>query len=919
MTERPQTNVERTGSRGFRVALFILLTLAIALRIFGAWCFAYSASSDHGIACLMAKHIAEGRIWPVFYYGQPYMGSLEPFVSSLFCRVFGFSGFAVNLGTALAGILLLPFIYLWGRDAGGRSGGLASLTLCLIGSLVFYQYQCWSYGGYAMLVLISTALLWLTARTIEKKRRQMSTHLHYVVLGLLAGVGWWTSQLITQTLIAAALLYIVVLRRKAFHRKVLSALPAFVAGSLPFWIWNWNHDWATLRYFAGSTGRSEFGAGLRRFFTDSFFAAIGIGDTPPPFRSPANVLSVIVPALILIALAVLIGEIRRNGLRGTSIHLLAAFLLLATSATFFAASTSRFAAIPAGRYMLPLFPAIAVLIGRATGHLDRRLPFKLGWLPLLLMVGFQAVLLTVYLAWGTSGPPRMKTVRDFGALLRRLDINTVYAPFTSRGPNHSLNYLLNEEFVFSDPCDERYPPYAEQVELAARTAVLCNYDHFDDFLESTGGSAATEGVEAHYVSYNAKAPDGGLEEISPQRWTAATDPRISDGNVGTFWHPSGTDGEKDWLEVGFREEFEITAIRIISRTGRYPGTWQVQAADASGAWRDVTPEMSVRRYFWSGPKFYRGGRTYRVECRFPPEQASAIRIRVAPAATEIAELQIFSPGTAADYSVDELMTLIEKRGLKNVYSDRWLANLLYQRDLPGVRVFGEPSILSRTSSLLPSRIEFTPDTGFVVNREDAPMTRRVLSAAGVDAEETSIAQRIVFDEFSGDLSGAPELFWTGRTCVTRHREPVDATPQTAVKAVFEKGIQFLGLSISRPDPVAESDLAISYYWRCPATVTIDDLVTFVHFKGPGNSLFQDDHALLEHVDTSYQRKDEVLVEKRTMRIPADAIPGEYEIALGIYDSRPPHKRLSVETDLNVRRQAVVMPVLFTVSRSRPAR
>ena len=835
--------MSRPGQRHFMAAVAALFVLGVGLRILGAWCFSYSASSDHGLVCLMAKHIAEGRELPVFYYGQPYMGSLEPIISSLFCRLMGFSGFAVNLGTALAGVLLLPFVYRWGRDAGGRAAGAAALAFCLVGSLVFFQYQCWSYGGYAMLVLISTALLWGTACVIEKEQAGQAKIWHYLAIGALAGLGWWTSQLITQTFIAVGLLYLIVLRRRAFNQRLLAAVPAFVVGSLPFWIWNVGNDWKTFRFFAGSTGQIDFGEGLHQFITDRIFGLIGIGDTPPPFRSIANALYVVVPVMMVIALVILTSDIRKKGLKGSSVHLLAGFLFLVSTAVMFAGSTSRFAAVPAARYMLPLFPALAVIIGRATAGLSARLPFKLGWLPLLFMIGLHATVLPVYLAWGTSGVHSMKTVNQFGALMKELNIDAAYAHHTSRGPNHSLNYLLNEAFVFTDPIIERYPPYAEQVELSGNPSVLCNYDHVDAFLDSTMGTGTVSGVEAYYVHHDFRPPTGGLKEIPPDMWKSITDAgfrdvlgTVSDGNAATFWHSLQPDKDNDWLEIQFAREMAVAAVRVLSRPARYPQTWRIQSMNATGTWVDATAEMSVRDYFWSGPRIYQRGRGYRLEARFPPLRTRAIRVALSPAHTEIAELQLFAAAEQPSewgLSFDGLSALLAERGLTEIYSDRWVANMLYRTGDSNMRVSGEPAFLSRGASLLPQRVDVSPQACLVVGHESAPMTRRVLAAAAVQSREAPIGPWVLFDQLLEEGIENVELFWCGFTCVTRDKTAVDRDPDIPAEVLFPKGIAFVGLSVLPSVAAPGSDVELLYFWRCPEAVATVELITFVHFKGSG--------------------------------------------------------------------------------------
>jgi 4-amino-4-deoxy-L-arabinose transferase-like glycosyltransferase len=163
------------------------LVLGLAARVFFAACYRFSLNSDYGIVVLMVKHIAAGRDLPVFYYGQPYMGSLEPIFSALLCKLFGFSSFNVCLGTACMGILLLPVIYAWGRDAGGRVAGLAALAFSIIGPVAYLRFLAMSWGGYALLLLLSTLILWLGGRlAVREFRDDAVSTWWYALLGLLA-------------------------------------------------------------------------------------------------------------------------------------------------------------------------------------------------------------------------------------------------------------------------------------------------------------------------------------------------------------------------------------------------------------------------------------------------------------------------------------------------------------------------------------------------------------------------------------------------------------------------------------------------------------------------------------------------------------------------------------------------------------
>ncbi len=222
--------------------LILILTVGAVIRFFGAWCLQHHFNPDAGIAALMARHIAAGSEWPVFFYGQPYMGSFEPTVSALFCLLLGPTGLAVSLGTALLAFLLLPVLYCWARDACDKTAGLFAMAFCLIGPQGFFHYNHSPRGGYAATLLFSALCLWLSARIVQHFRQVQTIRTsEFIVLGLAAGLGWWTNQLILSAMLAAAVLLAWNLRFRLCSLKTVYAFLAFLAGSAPFWIYNCRH------------------------------------------------------------------------------------------------------------------------------------------------------------------------------------------------------------------------------------------------------------------------------------------------------------------------------------------------------------------------------------------------------------------------------------------------------------------------------------------------------------------------------------------------------------------------------------------------------------------------------------------------------------------------------------------------------
>jgi len=229
----------------------VLLILALAARIWGAWSLRFSTDSDTGIVYLMVRHMLDGTAWPVFFYGQAYMGNVEPAFSAALCALGHYSPFQVNLGTALLGWMVLLVLARWAYDAVGPRGAAWALLIAIIGPPTFYGFQVSPRGGYAVTVLLGTLLVWWICRiTLEERRTARIRTELFFVWGLLAGLGWWANSLILPALLTAALIVLFGLGRSLWNLpRILAGSVGFFIGSAPFWIWSFQHHGDSLAIF----------------------------------------------------------------------------------------------------------------------------------------------------------------------------------------------------------------------------------------------------------------------------------------------------------------------------------------------------------------------------------------------------------------------------------------------------------------------------------------------------------------------------------------------------------------------------------------------------------------------------------------------------------------------------------------------
>lgn len=336
--------------------------------------------ADEGIVGLMAKHIASGAPWPVFYYGQAYMGSFEPIlVASLFV-LFGVSNWALKMVPFYFSLLLIVLVFALARFFTDRFGARVAAFFAAFPPSALVLWSSMARGGFIELVTIGTLALLLAVRLLKDRNPRPPS---FLLLGLILGLGWWVNNQILFYLLPIALTFAVhFIRRDGFSRALglgaLTLLGFFIGGG-PFWHVNlfeeprfqsfWLFDRAGLsdqvKYLGGFFGEAlPIILGARRFWSSE--------DVFPGATQLVYLLYVVV--LFTIAHSWLFGAdgvLRKRSKFSPSRRpygLLLLFLLLVPLIF----SSSKFGWLSqAPRYLLPMYPVLFVAIGAAVSILRR--------------------------------------------------------------------------------------------------------------------------------------------------------------------------------------------------------------------------------------------------------------------------------------------------------------------------------------------------------------------------------------------------------------------------------------------------------------------------------------------------------------------------------------------------------------------
>jgi len=383
--------VPRFPWRPLILALIVALIARLILLASGA----VSFHADEAIVGLMARHILQGER-PTFFYGQAYMGSLDAWLVALGFRLLGDSVSTIRVVQSVLYLLVVAAGYLlaWRLSERTAVAVVAGFVLA-IPPVNTALYTTATLGGYNETLLFGTLILLLAYEVTHDHTR---SYWRWALLGLCAGLGWWTNGLIVVFALPATLLILYTLLKSHLSRPdksnssssslithhsslsskssvlspqsflvgIILAFAAFALGSTPWWVFDITHNGAAMATFLSARQTGEF-------------AGIGLPDVPPlqraigllfiglpaliglrfPWSSDYFLLPLGIPVVLVYGIALVRLLRGHNPLkpeaRGLVMGMLGLFGIIFVA--------SSFGADPTGRYLLPLLLPLGIVLG----------------------------------------------------------------------------------------------------------------------------------------------------------------------------------------------------------------------------------------------------------------------------------------------------------------------------------------------------------------------------------------------------------------------------------------------------------------------------------------------------------------------------------------------------------------------------
>jgi hypothetical protein len=230
--------------RGLLALAFFGAAAGIGFRVWALLLPQGALDADEAVVGLMTHGILHGTL-PVFFPGQGYGGTQEPFLAAPLVAVFGLKAAAIR--AVVVALWAASAILVWriGLRVLDQQRAVVAAVLFWIWPAYFDWKSTRAHGFYGSELFLGLAILLLVLRLAERVTRR-----DLALLGLSLGLGLWSSPQVA--IVALPALGWLVWRRHFVLRGWPVVLPAAVVGALPWLLGNLRHDWYSLH-----PGRNE--------------------------------------------------------------------------------------------------------------------------------------------------------------------------------------------------------------------------------------------------------------------------------------------------------------------------------------------------------------------------------------------------------------------------------------------------------------------------------------------------------------------------------------------------------------------------------------------------------------------------------------------------------------------------------------
>ena len=855
--------------------------------------------SDQAVIGLMGIHILRGE-FPIYFWGEPYSGTLESFVAALTFFLFGVSRLTLNLVPFLFSLIFLLLTWRLGLAIFDRPTGLLGLTLAAFPPMLLTWHSVLARGNYIENLVLGNLLLLLTLKLARPDLKPVAHCRALLVYGFALGFAWYMSFQSVHYLIVSALFLLWRGQKRLLLRQSWIGLLAATVGSLPFWLHNLTtgiSSFGAIRWYAKAASPLD---ALVLFVRAKLPVLLGASGFPYNFERLVTrqvpslewVILGLYAASFLLALGMLmrrkVAQLSEG--RGSGVEILLLLPLVVAAVTV----GGGFGAGGDARYLLPIYTSAPLLLGAlvvALAHRSR--PLGAVVLGVVLFSNLYGHLTTA------EGLPRYKVHLDndraLFAYMKEHGLRHAFAP--EYWFSYRFTFDAEESMIFATPFWGEYPRYLSKYPLYTR---LVNQATPSAYVLWSSAGPMERTLQADGMQYDRvvigrltllrhfEYPSSG-RSLSSRGWrlVGGNGREAFDRDLTTGWR--GAPSEPLTIDLGGISTLLRLSLYLGEENLRVPHGLQVLVSVNGNDWTLlISTDPLVPGFAWMGDRLILEEHG-RVGLRFVPVAARYLKIQMAPGPQPgrwgVDELFVYTEGGEAPFPSPPWEGLYsEDRGIVTQTLLESLRSIAATPELEAAHMVFRTALLNLNLPLDWVAVEDHVAMWLARERrweEAIPFYRRLVERQPFRSRHWR-ALRLAYEALGALLEAK---------AVQAEASP-RFTPAVPSGVEFGRTLRLLGHRMEPAIVPQGGRLDLALIWEALRSPQ-EEYAIFVHVTNGRQRVFGQDHIPLHGAfPTSRWERGEMVRDGDQIQIPPDLAPGRYQINLGVWDSKR-RKRLRI--------------------------
>lgn len=869
--------------------VFLLILLgSIVLRLIIVYSKYHTINSDNGILGLMAKHILKGE-FPIFFYGQPYMGSIEAFTIAFFFLFFGISVNTMCLAMIFITCIGIISAYFLGKEVGDKTLGLYAMLIASLPPVYIFWHGLAAFGGYPETLLFGNILITIALKIVKTDNNSLKLK-YYISMGLIGGLAFWTHIVIVYYILPIAIFLLINEKKKfLFFKALILVIPSFIIGSLPLWIYNIKNNFDT------------FKLPVSKDLTGGFIDFLNTYPQLIAGNPPACAYYLLLTIYIISFLFLMFNPEKIRFWKSPKLI----FLFLFLSIIYFF-SSSHLSQTRCAKYLIPMTTIIVISTAYLAWHMNKKIRF-LGYILLIYVLSFNSM--EIYKSYIVDKKESYSDHKLFEELINFLDENRLYTNYCVFWISQKLNFLSNEKIVNANYEGDRYIPYEDTVDASDNISFIERDNNLEPMFDMLCRNYSRTKIGPFFIYYDFQ-PNGYYGKmIQPDIWNAKASNNNKDiksafdRNVDTYWGTIVHKNKNMYFELDLGAIYKIYKISLFNNGHwrNFPLSISVEISQDGKNWNKITVPENPAPLFLSGPRLYWHLEDGRIELVFPPVSCRYIKIKQDEINSldpwEINEIFIWEYLGNREIKLSEFIKIynfLNENNIKNVYADFYLSAKIHKLSNGKIRTL-RPINKQYPHKKYTSRfVEPDKDTAFIIDNENK------FSIPDFKMRKKEFKNYTTF-LFKESPKTSRIFYWSGYGMLKTNRlnQFIDSNKKeinpdgVSRTIIFKGGFKFLGYDIT----LLNQTLKINYFWeinKIPKGIFV-----FVYFMKDNKIVFQNDHPLLEQFSLAEPPKPHKIFRESYTKIFRESytiknIPsGAYDIVMGLYIPKKNNKRIEI--------------------------